>query len=168
MIGVTSSMVEHRTLNPLVPSSSLGLPIPSNLAMCGVFEFLLIFWFYPIWVKSLIYSCLLGYVWVMSDLLNDNFDPSLDKYKREALKPDSEIHTHDDISIAQLWEQYTNYKRLQLAPSTIAKDFDRVSIYIDRFPDLTLDDAVAVRDYLNLKTTPNHYQAGFNPAWSLL
>jgi integrase len=31
----------------------------------------------------------------------------------------------------------------------------RVSIYIDRFPDLTLDDAIAVRDYLNLKTTPN-------------
>jgi hypothetical protein len=50
---------------------------------------------------------------------------------------------------------YTNYKRPQLAPSTIAKDFDRVSIYIDRFPDLTLDGAVAVRDYLNLKTTPN-------------
>ena len=32
-------MVEHRTLNPLVPSSSLGLSIPSDLAMCGVFEF---------------------------------------------------------------------------------------------------------------------------------
>jgi integrase len=92
---------------------------------------------------------------IMSDLLNDNFDPSLEKYRREALKPDSEIHTHDDISIAKLWEQYTNYKRPQLAPSTIAKDFDRVSIYIDRFPDLTLDDAVAIRDYLNLKTTPN-------------
>jgi mRNA interferase HigB len=30
-------MVEHRTLNPLVPSSSLGLPITSNLALCGVF-----------------------------------------------------------------------------------------------------------------------------------
>jgi integrase len=105
---------------------------------------------------------------MMSDLLNDNFDPSLEKYRREALKPDSEIHTHDDISIAQLWEQYTNYKRPQLAPSTIAKDFDRVSIYIDRFPDLTLDDAVAVRDYLNLKTTPKYYQTSFNSAWSLL
>jgi integrase len=107
---------------------------------------------------------------MMSDLLNDNFDPSLEKYRREALKPDSEIHTHDDIStalvarfstrrfanaFAQLWEQYTNYKRPQLAPSTITKDFDRVSIHIDRFPDVTLDGAVAVRDYLNLKTTPN-------------
>ncbi len=68
----------------------------------------------------------------MSDLLNDNFDPSLEKYRREALKPDSEIQPHDAIStalvarfaFAQLWEQYTNYKRPQLAPSTIAKDFD--------------------------------------------
>ena len=39
---------------------------------------------------------------IMSDLLNDNFDPSLEKYRREALKPDSETHTRDDISIAQL------------------------------------------------------------------
>jgi integrase len=112
---------------------------------------------------------------IMSDLLNDNFDPSLEKYRREALKPDSEIHTHDDIStalvarfaFAQLWEQYTNYKRPQLAPSTIAKDFDRVAVYIARFPVSTLDGAVAVRDYLNLKTT-KYYQTGFNPAWSLL
>jgi integrase len=98
---------------------------------------------------------------IASDLINDNFDPSLEKYRREALKPDSEIHTHDDISIAlvarfafaQLWEQYTNYKRTQLAASTIAEDFDRVAMCIARFPVSTLDGAVAVRDYLHLKTT---------------
>ncbi len=92
---------------------------------------------------------------IMSDLINDNFDPTLDKYKRDALKPDSEIQPNDDISIAQLWEQYTNYKRPQLAPSTIAKDFDRVAVFIGRFPVSTLDGAVAVRDYLNSNTTPN-------------
>ena len=92
---------------------------------------------------------------IMSDMLNDNFDPTLDKYKREALKPDPEIQPHDDISLAQLWEQYTNYKRPQLAPSTITKDFDRVSNHIAKFPSTTLDAAVAVRDYLNSTTTPN-------------
>jgi integrase len=78
---------------------------------------------------------------IASDLLTNSFDPTFDKYKREALKPDPEIHTHDDISIAQLWEQYTNYKRHHLAPSTIAKDFDRVSNHIARFPATTLDAA---------------------------
>ena len=92
---------------------------------------------------------------IMSDLLNDNFDPTLDKYKREALKADPEIQPHDDISLAQLWEQYTNYKRPQLAPSTITKDFDRVSNHIAKFPATTLDAAVTVRDYLNSTTTPN-------------
>ena len=92
---------------------------------------------------------------IMSDLINDNFDPTLDKYKRDALKPDSEIQPNDDISIAQLWEQYTNYKRPQLAPSTIAKDFDRVAVFIARFPVTSISGAVAVRDYLNSNTTPN-------------
>jgi integrase len=91
---------------------------------------------------------------IVSDLLNDNFDPTLEKYKRDALKPD-EQKPDDDISIAQLWEKYTNYKRPQLAPSTIAKDFDRVAVYIARFPVSTLDGAIAVRDYLNSITTPN-------------
>ena len=92
---------------------------------------------------------------IASDLLNDNFDPTLDKYKREALKPDSEHKTDDDITIAQLWEAYTDYKRPQLAPSTIAKDFDRVANHIAKFPVTTLEGAVAVRDYLNSNTTPN-------------
>ena len=91
---------------------------------------------------------------IVSDLINDNFDPTLDKYRREALKPD-ERKTVDDISIAQLWEQYTNYKRHHLAPSTIAKDFDRIANHINKFPATTLDAAVGVRDYLNSTTTPN-------------
>lgn len=91
---------------------------------------------------------------ISSDLINDNFDPTLDKYRREAHKPD-ERKPDNDISIAQLWEQYTNYKRHHLAPSTIAKDFDRVSNHISKFPATTLDEAVAVRDYLNSTTTPN-------------
>jgi integrase len=90
---------------------------------------------------------------IMSDLLNDNFDPTLDKYRREAVKPDE--RKPDDISIEQLWEQYTNYKRHHLAPSTITKDFNRVAVLIARFPVSTLDGAVVVRDYLNSTTTPN-------------
>jgi integrase len=39
---------------------------------------------------------------IVSDLINDNFDPNFDKYKRDALKPDPETQLNDDISIAQL------------------------------------------------------------------
>lgn len=53
-------MVEHRTLNPLVPSSSLGLPIPSDLAMCEVFEFLVIISILFGWGRHLDYSCRLN------------------------------------------------------------------------------------------------------------
>lgn len=59
------------------------------------------------------------------------------------------------FAFAQLGEKYTNYKRRQLAPSTIAEDFERVGVHVARFPVSTLDGAVAVRDYLNSTTTPN-------------
>jgi integrase len=93
--------------------------------------------------------------WIASDLINNSFDPTFEKYKRDALKPDSEIQPNDDISIAQSWEEYIDYKRPQLASSTIAKDFDRVSKHIEKFPTTSLNGAVAVRNYLNSTTTPN-------------
>jgi integrase len=92
--------------------------------------------------------------WMRSDLLNNNFDPTFDKYKRDALKPD-EHKPDDDISIAQLWEQYTNYKRPQLSQTTIAKDFDRIRCNIAKLPTTKISDAVAIRDYLIKHTTPN-------------
>jgi integrase len=87
--------------------------------------------------------------WIASDLINNSFDPTFEKYKRDALKPDSEHKPDNDITIAQLWEVYTDYKRPQLAPSTIAKDFDRVANHITKFPVTSLNGAVAVRDSLN-------------------
>jgi integrase len=91
--------------------------------------------------------------WMRSDLLNNNFDPTFEKYKRDALKPD-EQKPEDDISIAQLWEQYTNYKRPQLSQTTIAKDFDRIRCNIAKLPTTKISDAVAIRDYLIKHTTP--------------
>lgn len=90
--------------------------------------------------------------WIQNDILSHSFDPTFKKYKQQDEQPGAVI---TDISIAQLWERYTIYKRPQLAASTIAKDFDRVATLIDRFPATSLKDAVAVRDYLNSETTPN-------------
>ena len=93
---------------------------------------------------------------IESDLLTNSFDPSFAKYRREAQRPSDEIKLTDDISIILLWEKYADYKRPQLSPSTIAKDFDRVANHIAKFPVSTLGGAVAIRDYLNSKTTHPH------------
>ena len=92
---------------------------------------------------------------MQNDILAGHFDPTLEKYKRASATQEPDLSTGENISIRELWDKYTNYKRPQLAPSTIAKDFDRVAKHIDRFPISSLADAVAIRDYLNLQTTPN-------------
>jgi integrase len=92
---------------------------------------------------------------IQNDILAGHFDPTLEKYKRESSLSELDNSTAKDITIRELWTKYTNFKRPQLSPSTIAKDFDRVAKHIDSFPVSHLTDAVAVRDYLNAKTTPN-------------
>jgi integrase len=90
--------------------------------------------------------------WMQNDILSHSFDPTFKRYKQQDETPGAVI---SEISISDLWERYTIYKRPQLAASTIAKDFDRVATLIGRFPVTSLRDAVAVRDYLNSETTPN-------------
>jgi integrase len=92
---------------------------------------------------------------IQNDILAGHFDPTFKKYERKSSTSEPEVETGEDTTLRELWDRYTNYKRQQLSPSTIAKDFGCVSTYIDKFPVSTLADAVAVRDYLNLETTPN-------------
>jgi integrase len=98
--------------------------------------------------------------WIENDIRGSRFDPklfdpTLKKYERQSATPILEVSTDENITIRDLWDKYTNFKRPQLSPSTIAKDFVRVAKHIDSFPVSNLADAVAVRDYLNAKTTPN-------------
>jgi integrase len=92
---------------------------------------------------------------IQNDILAGHFDPTLKKYKRASATQEPDLSTSENINIRELWDNYTNYKRPQLAPSTIAKDFDRVATHINKFPVSSLADAVAIRDYLNLATTTN-------------
>jgi integrase len=62
--------------------------------------------------------------------------------------------SNKEISLRDLWDKYTSYKRHLLAPSTIAKDFRRVASHIEKFPVSKVLDAVAIRDYLIATTTP--------------
>jgi integrase len=84
------------------------------------------------------------------------FDESLAKYKAffsgvtaEKVAPDG------DLTVREIWDSYVNFKRSQVSQSTIAKDFERISQHIGRFPAGELGDAVKIRDYLIRSVTPN-------------
>jgi integrase len=90
---------------------------------------------------------------IQLDLLANNFDESLEKYSgKSSIDTPATI---DDASIKTLWSKYTDYKRSQLSQTTIAKDFERITQHIDRFPSENLADAVAIRDHLIKSSSPN-------------
>ncbi|WP_026073095.1 site-specific integrase [Nodosilinea nodulosa] len=96
------------------------------------------------------------------DILSGNFDATLLKYRpssAEVAKPLTPVPTPTPTvypSLAELWEKYTNFKRPGLSPSTLAKDFNKVSRCINlRLPTKSLKDSVAIRDWLVANKTPN-------------
>ncbi len=98
-------------------------------------------------------------LWIESDITAARFDPSrfdlsLSKYKRQSPN-EPEQPLAENITLLDLWERYTDYRRPQLSQTTIAKDFERVRLNLNKLPLDRLDDAVAIRDYLINHTSPN-------------
>lgn len=97
---------------------------------------------------------------IEKDILYERFDPdNLDKYKPKAalstVTPVTPIQKKQ-ATLSELWAKYTDYKRPSLSPSTLAKDYVRVSrcIRLD-LPSQSLTDSVAIRDWLLANKTPN-------------
>jgi integrase len=98
-------------------------------------------------------------LWIESDITAarfdpTRFDPTLAKYKRRSLTEPEQIPAVD-ITLLELWERFTDYKRPQLSQTTIAKDFERVRLNLQKLPFDRIDEAVAVRDHLINHTSPN-------------
>ncbi len=94
------------------------------------------------------------------DILCDNFDITLEKYKPQsqqvALTPSFTPSVKNYASLGDLWESYTEYKRSSLSPSTLAKDYKTIYRCINVYlPVKTLDKAIAIRDWLIANKTPN-------------
>jgi integrase len=92
---------------------------------------------------------------INNDRLTSTFDKTLDTYRKKygntfEPEPAEEVR---DLTISDVWTRYKDYKRPQLSPSTIAKDYAHVSSYIEKFEYTSLADAVAVRDWL-VKNAP--------------
>jgi integrase len=96
------------------------------------------------------------------DLLSGNFDATLVKYKPqppEDAKAFTPVLTPTKASqppLSELWDKYTEFKRPGLSPSTLAKDYGKVSRCINvHLPTRSLDGSIAIRDWLVANKTPN-------------
>ena len=58
-------------------------------------------------------------------------------------------------TLADLWERYMEFKQPQVSPSTFCKDYTKQQNHIRRFPSQSLNDAIAIRDYLLANLTPD-------------
>lgn len=98
---------------------------------------------------------------IEKDILFERFDPShLGKYLPQASQavdfsaPDPSVA--DTVPLSELWRQYTEFKRPGLSPSTLAKDYVRVARCLQNdVPGNSLEDAVAIRNWLVRHKTPN-------------
>lgn len=86
-------------------------------------------------------------------------DLTLERYQTEVVKakaaraPKASFEvsvTSNQVAhnLGELWVQYTNFKRPQCSPSTIAKDFKRYGNHIADLPSQALGDAVSIRNHL--------------------
>jgi integrase len=86
---------------------------------------------------------------IEQDILLEQFDPSLEKYKKS-----KQSQGTDPIDLLDLWDRYTEFKRPQLAVSTIYHGYGQARRTIAKFPSLNPIDAAKNRDWMiqNLET----------------
>jgi integrase len=83
------------------------------------------------------------------DILCDNFDITLEKYKPQSQQVILTPSVDNYASLADLWESYTEYKRSSLSPSTLAKDYKTIYRCINIYlPVKTLDKAILLSESL--------------------
>jgi integrase len=94
------------------------------------------------------------------DILSENFDLTLVKYKPAAvlstITPTATPIVKPQPSLVDLWEKYTAFKRPSLSPSTLAKDYVRTArcISLD-LPVKTVDESITIRDWLIANKPPD-------------
>ena len=97
---------------------------------------------------------------IEKDILYERFDPKdLGRYTFEGVNRTNESNSSpskNQPDLSQLWEKYVTFKRPNVSPSTIAKDYKRVERCINlNLPKKSIDDAVSIRDWLVANRTAN-------------
>jgi integrase len=92
---------------------------------------------------------------IEDDIFKERFDPTLQKYKpQSALTTVTPTFTPIEppkTSLLELWEQYTEFKIGLVAKTTIVRDYGKVEKRIRQFPAQTLDDALDIQVYGQMK-----------------
>ena len=86
---------------------------------------------------------------IQSDIDLDRFDPTLTKYKPQPLPVTATELTPISTprnQLSELWEQYTEFRRPQVAQTTLRIQYAAVASHIRRLPTQSLDDALEIRD----------------------
>lgn len=94
---------------------------------------------------------------IEEDIYQERFDQTLAKYKppRALSLVDDSPPSSPQVSLTQLWESYSTYKKPQVSQSTFAKDFKKTANHIKGLPTDDLSNAVAIRDYIVDNLSPN-------------
>jgi integrase len=87
---------------------------------------------------------------IEADIILERFDPSLNKYRPPNYKPATE-----DLTLVELWEQYTEAKAEVLSLTTINTDFRKVKNHIQSLPSKQLSEASKIRKFLIEKLSPD-------------
>ncbi|MFB2922383.1 MULTISPECIES: tyrosine-type recombinase/integrase [Aerosakkonema] len=86
------------------------------------------------------------------DILNGCFDSTLAKYKPKShlvlLKTEEMQDRENAIGLVQLWDKYTEYRKPQIAETTLKLNYQRIASHIKKIPFQQVSDATAIRDYL--------------------
>lgn len=83
------------------------------------------------------------------DLISNNFDVTLAKYKPHPVEGLSKPGRNKAVlTLTELWEKYTEYRKPQIAETTLRIQYAAVHSHITKLPTKNLQDAVRIRDFL--------------------
>jgi len=89
---------------------------------------------------------------IEEDIVAGTLDPTLDRYKPTA--PSYLQLVSPLLDLGQLWQLYTEHRRLHVSETTLKLNYARVSSHIDKLPTRGLDRAVDIREHLLQHTSP--------------
>jgi integrase len=85
------------------------------------------------------------------DILSNNFDTSLAKYRPQSALSQSDAPTIKSkirLTLKELWEAYTQHRQPQIAETTLKIQYAAVASHIAKLPVQSVNDAFVIRDWL--------------------
>jgi hypothetical protein len=76
---------------------------------------------------------------IESDIFKGCFDESLKRYKFFTSSEPQPINLAEGVGLKELWSKYVVFKRSQVSPSTIVKDFAKVENHLKRLSSDSLE-----------------------------